>query len=73
MEDEIYTSDTHVARVHIMEVSHGVYVGYVYLRRASEEPHMESPFQVEGEYSRRDLAMDAARALAAKLLKEYEF
>jgi hypothetical protein len=54
-------------------VSEEAYVGYVCLRRADEESHSEAPFQAEGEHIRRDLAMDAARALAARLLREREF
>jgi hypothetical protein len=73
MEDEIYTSTTHIARVHVMETSLGSYVGYVYLRRAEEDPEMEAPFQTDSEYPRDDLARDAARALASRLLEEYEF
>lgn len=73
MESEIFTSDTHIARVVVMQTVSDAYRGYVYLRRANQEPEEEQPYQTEQDYPRRDLAFDAARALASRLLDEHEF
>jgi hypothetical protein len=70
MEDEIYATQTHMARVRIMKTVTGSYRGIVHLRRVGEEAESDDPHQTEQDFARDDQARDAARALAGKLLKE---
>ncbi|WP_321942996.1 hypothetical protein [Paraburkholderia tropica] len=71
-DDLIFTSDTHVARVVVLETAIGKFRGYVYLRRATDEPEAEAPHQTEADRDRIDLARDDAVRLAHDLLKQYD-
>ncbi|NPT60819.1 hypothetical protein [Paraburkholderia elongata] len=74
MEDEIYATHTHLARVRVMKTVTGPYRGIVvHLRRVGAEPDSDDPHETEQEFACEDQARDAARALASKLLKEHEF
>lgn len=72
MENEIYATHTHVARVRVMKTVTGSYRGIVHLRRVGAEPESDDPRQTEQDFAREDQERDAARALASKLLKERE-
>ena len=72
MEDLIFTSDTHIARVHVMKTEAGLYRGYVYLRRTNDPQQGEQPYQTDLDRERQDQARDDAKALAFKLPNEYE-
>lgn len=39
MDDFTFTTETHFARIRVMESARGVYRGYVYLRRTNEGPN----------------------------------
>jgi hypothetical protein len=73
VEDEVFATHTHVARVRVMQTVTGSYRGIVHLRRVRAEPESDDPHETEQEFAREDQARDAARALASKLLKEHEF
>jgi hypothetical protein len=73
MEDELFATDTHVARIAIMETAPGRFRGYVYIRRLEEEPDAEVPHQTVEDFPTRDEAKEAATYLATRTLKELEF
>ena len=70
MEDEIYATHTHIARVRVMKIVAGSYRGIGHLREVGAEPKSDDPHETELGFAREDQARDAARALAKKLLKE---
>ncbi|CAN7795095.1 hypothetical protein [Paraburkholderia hospita] len=72
MEDEIYATHTHIARVRVMKTGAGSYRGIVHLREVGAEPESDDPHETEIDFALEDQARDAARALASKLLKEQE-
>jgi hypothetical protein len=73
VEDEIYATHTHLARVRVMKTVTGSYRGIVHLRPVGGDPESDDPHETEQEFAREDQARDAARALASKLLKEHGF
>jgi hypothetical protein len=73
MDDEVYATHTHVARVRLIETAKGFYRGFVYLRRIGNDPESAEQHQTEKEFAREAEARDAARALARKLLEEHKF
>jgi hypothetical protein len=72
MDDEVYATHTHVARVRVIETVKGFYRGFVYLRRIGDDPESAEQHQTEEELAREVQARDAARALARKLLEEHK-
>lgn len=72
MDDEVYATHTHVARVRVIETAKGFYRGFVYLRRIGDDPESGEQHQTEEEFARGVQARDAARALARKLLEEHK-
>jgi hypothetical protein len=72
VEDEVYATHTHVARVRVIKTAAGSYRGIVHLRRVGAEPESDDPHETEQEFAREDRARDAALALASKLLKEHK-
>ncbi|AIO70387.1 hypothetical protein [Burkholderia oklahomensis] len=72
MDDLIFTSKTHVARIRVMETTSGLYRGYVYLSHATEGPNDDHPYQTDIHRERYDLALDDAKILAQRLLREFE-
>ncbi|AUT75842.1 hypothetical protein C2L64_46985 [Paraburkholderia hospita] len=72
MEDEIYATHTHIARVRVMKTVTGSYRGIVHLREVGAEPESDDPQETEMDFAHEDQARDAARALANKLLKEQD-
>jgi hypothetical protein len=73
MDDEVYATHTHVARVRVIETVKGFYRGFVHLRRIGDDPESAEQHQTEEEFAREIEARDAARALARKLLEEHKF
>jgi hypothetical protein len=72
VEDEIYATHTHIARVRVMKTVSGSYRGIVHLREVGAEPESDDPHETKIEFPSEDQAREAARALANKLLKEQE-
>jgi hypothetical protein len=72
MDDEVYATHTHVARVRVIESVKGFYRGFVYLRRIGDDPESAEQHQTEEELAREVQARDAARALARNLLEEHK-
>ena len=72
MEDEIYATHTHIARVRVIRTVSGSYRGIVHLREVGADPESDHPHETEIEFPSEDHAREAARALANKLLKEQE-
>ena len=72
VEDEIYATHTHIARVRVMKTVAGSYRGIVHLREVGAEPDSDDPHETEIEFPSEERAREAARALANKLLKEHE-
>ncbi|GBH26782.1 hypothetical protein BvRS1_38310 [Burkholderia vietnamiensis] len=72
MDDLIFSTTTHCARIRIMESAHGTFRGYVYLRRATEGPNDDSPYQTDADRAQYDLALEDAKILAQRLLRELE-
>jgi hypothetical protein len=70
VEDEIYATHTHIARVRVMKTVAGSYRGIVHLREVGAEPESDDPHETETDFAQEDQARDAARALANTLLKE---
>jgi hypothetical protein len=55
-----------------MESVHGTFRGYVYLRRAAEGPNEDAPYQTDADRAQYDLALEDAKILAQRLLRELE-
>ncbi|MEM5372334.1 hypothetical protein V4C53_40820 [Paraburkholderia azotifigens] len=72
MDDEIYATHTHIARVRVMKTAAGTYRGIVHLREVGAEPESDDPHETEMEFSHEVQGRNAPRALANKLLKELE-
>ena len=72
MEDEIYATDTHIARVRVMKTVAGSYRGIVHLREVGAEPETDDPHETDKDFAQEDEAREAARDLATKLLIENE-
>jgi hypothetical protein len=72
MDDEVYATHTHVARVRVMVTVKGLYRGFVYVRCIGDDPESAEPHHTQEEFAREIDARDAARALARKVLDEYE-
>ena len=47
MDDEVYATHTHVARVRVIETVKGFYRGFVYLRRIGDDPESGEQHQTE--------------------------
>ncbi|WP_143810921.1 hypothetical protein [Paraburkholderia piptadeniae] len=73
MDDEIYATHTHIARVRVMKTVTGTYRGIVHLREVGAEPESDVLHKTETDFPHEDQARDAARTLAKKLLNEQEF
>ena len=72
MDDLIFSTTTHCARIRVMESAHGTFRGYVYLRRAAKGPNDDSPYQTDTDREQYDLALEDAKILAQRLLRELE-
>jgi hypothetical protein len=70
MDDEVYATHTHVARVRVIETVAGRYRGFVYLRRIGDDPDSAQLHHTEEDFAREVEARNAARALARKVLNE---
>lgn len=73
MEDQVFATEKHVARISVMETSTGKFRGYVFIRRVEEGPEVDVPYQTDADFDRDDLARDAARQLATATLAGLEF
>jgi hypothetical protein len=62
VENEIYATHTHVARVRVMKTVTGSYRGIVHLRRVGAEPESDDPHQTEQD-SRVRIRNEMPRAL----------
>ncbi|EKS9883893.1 hypothetical protein C5615_16850 [Burkholderia cepacia] len=72
MDDFTFSTKTHFARIRVMESARGVYRGYVYLRRTDEGPNDDPPYQTDFDREQYDLALEDAKILAQRLLREFE-
>ncbi|WP_249744662.1 hypothetical protein [Burkholderia pyrrocinia] len=72
MDDLTFSTKTHFARIRVMESAHGLYRGYVYLRRTNEGPNDDPPYQTDSDREQYDLALEDAKILAQRLLRECE-
>ncbi|PCE30232.1 MULTISPECIES: hypothetical protein [Burkholderia] len=72
MDDFTFSTKTHFARIRVMESSRGLYRGYVYVRRSSEGPNDDPPYQTDTDRELYRLALEDAKILAQRLLREFE-
>lgn len=72
MDDFTFTTETHFARIRVMESARGVYRGYVYLRGTNEGPNDDPPYETDSDREQYDLALEDAKILAQRLLREFE-
>ena len=72
MDDFTFSTRTHFARIRVMESARGWYRGYVYLRRATEGPNDDPPYQTDADREQYVLALEDAKILAQRLLREIE-
>lgn len=72
MDDFTFSTRTHFARIRVMESARGLYRGYVYLRRVTEGPNDDPPYQTDTDRHQYGLALEDAKILARRLLREFE-
>ena len=72
MDDFTFSTKTHFARIRVMESARGVYRGYVYLRGTNEGPNDDPPYPTDFDREQYDLALEDAKILAQRLLRELE-
>lgn len=68
MDDEVYTTHTHVARLRVMKTVSGRYRGIVHVHRIGKDPDSSERHDTEGDFATDVEARDAARTLARRLL-----
>ncbi|WP_042885006.1 hypothetical protein [Cupriavidus necator] len=73
MEDELFATDTHMARIEVRETDSGLFRGFVYIRRLEEGPDAEVLHQTVEDFPTREEAKEAATYLATRTLRELEF
>lgn len=73
MEQQLFSTETYVARVAVMETVAGKFRGYAYIRRWEEQPAAEVPHQTDEDFEIEEWAQNAAVSLALKALRESEY